>query len=115
MNPRNGSSFKEWVPTGSTPQPFALSLTMDNDKNITAKFNDKYSDPYLNMNVTGVGDVNITSYNSSNSATNGVKLMQTAIQLKLPINSLAPFRPMFRTITRPPFVLTNTHTATFST
>ena len=53
----------------------SATLTMDSDKNITAKFNDKTNDPYyLNMNVTGVGDVNITSYNSSNSATNGVKL-----------------------------------------
>ena len=71
----NGTSFIEWGTGKATSSANNMDLTMDGNKNITAKFNDKYNDPYyLNMNVTGVGDVNITSYNSSNSATNGVKL-----------------------------------------
>jgi hypothetical protein len=53
----------------------SLTLTMNENKNITAKFNDKYNDPYyLGVNVMGVGSVSIASYNSSNSATSGIKL-----------------------------------------
>ncbi|KKT18732.1 MAG: Peptidase S8/S53 subtilisin kexin sedolisin, partial [Parcubacteria group bacterium GW2011_GWB1_43_8] len=53
----------------------SISLTMDGDKNITAKFNDKYNDPYyLDINVIGVGNVSVISYDSANSATNGIKI-----------------------------------------